>query len=129
MSTIKMQRIVGTDPSADKRIAELRTKMSANGDVVSAKSRQLTEAVFGEALSPVQVVERICSDVQRRGLDALLHYTEKLDKAKLDAESLRVPLDELADAHALAEPAFLDTLRRVRNNILYFQSGLVQNEA
>ena len=129
MPRIKIQRILGTDPSAEQRIAELQAKMSAQGDIVSPKSRQLTEAVFGEALSPAQVVERVCADVHKRGLEALLFYTEKFDRAKLDAESLRVSLDELEDAHALADPAFLDTLRRVRSNILYFQSGLVQNEA
>ena len=129
MPRIKIQRILGTDPSAEQRIAELQAKMSAQGDIVSPKSRQLTEAVFGEALSPAQVVERVCADVHKRGLEALLFYTEKFDRAKLDAESLRVSLDELADAHALADPAFLDTLRRVRSNILYFQAGLVQNEA
>lgn len=129
MSNIKIQRIIGTDPSAAKQIAQLRAKMSAQGDIVSPKSRQLTEAVFGEALSPARVVERVCLDVQRRGLEAVLFYTEKFDKARLDAGSLRVSDEELSEAHAAADPAFLETLRRVRNNILCFQSGLLQSDA
>src|SRR2546425_1237931 len=99
MAAIKMQRIVHSDASCERQITALRTKMNVQGDVVSPRSRQLTEAVFGEALSPAQVVERICLDVQKRGLEAALFYTEKFDKARLDASSLRVSADELAEAH------------------------------
>src|SRR5271156_540135 len=93
------------------------------------RSRQLTEAVFGEALPPGRVVERICADVRSRGLDALLHYTERLDGVRLDRARLRVDGRELAEAHAAAEPAFLETLRRVRQNVLSFQLGLIHGDA
>ena len=56
----------------------------------SARGRELTEKVFGEALPPVRVVERICEDVRKRGREAVFHYTEQLDRVRLDADTLRV---------------------------------------
>ena len=53
---------------------------------------------------PTEVVERICSDVRTQGLDAVLRYTAKLDGAQLSANTLRVPADDLASAHAHAAP-------------------------
>ena len=41
-----------------------------------------TIEVFGKPLSPLQVVERICSRVRTRGLDAVLRYTAKLDSVR-----------------------------------------------
>ena len=86
------------------QIAQLRKKLAPTGDVVSEAGRKKTVEVFGEPLSPAEVVERICSDVRTRGLEAVLDYTAKLDKVKLTADTLRVPAQELAAAHAKAGP-------------------------
>jgi len=67
--------------------------------------------------------------VRTRGAAALLHYTEAFDRVRLDADTLRVNRAELAQAHAAADPAFLETVRRVRKNILAFQTGLRQRDA
>ena len=40
-----------------------------------------------------------------------------------------MPADELAAAHAAADPAFLDTVRRIRDNVLQFQIGLLRTDA
>src|SRR5881392_2198400 len=94
-------------------LAALRRKLSPAGNVVSEAGRRRTVEVFGEALSPQQVVERICGDVQQRGLAAVLEYSRKLDKAELTAETIRVSAAELKAAHSQAEPAFLATVRQV----------------
>src|SRR4029077_7422779 len=78
---------------------------------------------------PGRVVERICADVRARGLPAVLHFTDQLDGVRLERGSLRVSAKELAQAHAAAEPAFLETLRRVRQNVLGFQLGLLHGDA
>jgi len=124
-----MRRIQLGSPGAADQLARLRTQLSAQGDVVSARGRELTEKVFGEALPPVRVVERICDDVRQRGREAVFHYTEQLDRVRLDADTLRIGRSELAQAHAAAEPAFLETVRRVRQNILSFQLGLLHRTA
>lgn len=99
------------------------------GEIVSPKSRELTKKVFGEALSPVEVVERICTDVQTGGVAALLKYTELFDKVKLTRDQLRISVDEIRAAHAAADPVFLNTIRNIRQNILSFQMGLIHSDA
>ena len=51
--------------------AELRERLSPRGNIVSEAGRRRTIEVFGEPLSPQQVVERICEDVRSKGLAAL----------------------------------------------------------
>ncbi len=50
----------------------LREQLSPSGNVVSPKGRELTLKVFGEALSPTAVVERICAQVKKEGIKAHL---------------------------------------------------------
>ena len=106
---------------AAAEIEQLLQRLGAQGQVVSPRGRELTERVFGEALPPARVVERVCDDVRRDGLQALLRYTELLDGATLTRETVRVSTGELASAHAAADTAFLQTIRRVRENVLAFQ--------
>jgi histidinol dehydrogenase len=129
MDGIKIARIRCADKEAAEELAALRRRLSPQGEVVSPRGRELTQAVFGEPLPPVRVVERICNDVRQRGLKALLHYTEQFDRVRLTSRTLRVSDSELDQAHAAAESDFLDTVRRVRQNILSFQLGLLHRDA
>jgi histidinol dehydrogenase len=129
MSAITIRRIRFADPDGGERIAALLSRLSMQGDIVSPRGREITERVFGQPLTPVQVVERVCEDVRQRGLPALLHYTEQFDAAKITPETLRVSQVELEAAHAAADSAFLETLRRVRQNIMSFQLGLLHGDA
>lgn len=109
-------------------LAELRRKLSPQGDVVSEAGRQRTVALFGEALAPRQVVQRICSDVRERGLQAVLEYTQKLDGKALTAETIRVTREELSAAHAACDKAFLKTIRTIRDNVSEFQSRILHED-
>jgi len=123
-----MQRIDTSQPGAAEQLAALRQKLAPTGDVVSEAGRQKTIEVFGEPLSPVQTVERICGEVQSRGLEAVLDYTAKLDGADITADTLRVAPEELAAAHAAADPEFLETIRRIRANVLRFQQAILHSD-
>jgi len=122
---VSIQRIDTSEAEAESQIAALRQKLAPEGHVVSEAGRQKTIEVFGEPLSPHQTVETICRDVRQRGLEAVLHYTDKFDGKQLTADALRVPADELAAAHAAADPEFLETVRRVRENVLLFQRAIL----
>ena len=111
-----------------KALAELRRKLSPQGDVVSESGRQRTMALFGEPLAPRQVVQRICADVRERGLPAVLEYTAKLDGKTLDIQSMRVTREELAAAHANCDKRLLETIRRIRENIVEFQSRILHED-
>src|SRR4051794_1956255 len=120
-----IQRIRTADAVSAGQLARLRTQLSTQGDVVSPRSQALTIKVFGEPLSPQKVVERICNEVRTRGVEALFHYTEQFDRTQLTPQTLRISRAELTEAHSQADPALLETIRRVRLNILAFQSGVL----
>jgi len=107
---------------------ELRRRLSPGGDVVSREGRERTMKIFGQALTPVEVVSRICRDVQEKGLEAVLDYSARIDKADLTPQTLRVSQDELASAHAQADGQFLDTVRRVRRQIARFQEAILHGD-
>ena len=109
-------------------LQDLAVRLSPSGDIVSEAGRRRTIEVFGEPLSPQQVVERICSEVRQQGMEALLRYCASLDNADLTADTLRVPSAELASAHAKATPEFLRSIGRIRDNIHEFQSAILQRD-
>lgn len=123
---LKIQRVDAREGSAEI-LQQLRNKLSPQGDVVSPRGRALTEEVFGEPLTPVQVVQRICEDVRVEGTSALLRYTKSLDKADLSPESLRVPAEALAKAHSDADPCLIESIRRIRDNVAEFQQAILHS--
>ena len=125
---LNIRRIDSRRQDIRAAMAELRQRLSPRGNVVSEAGRQRTIEVFGEPLSPAQVVERICRDVETRGLAAVLDYSARIDKSQLTAETIRVPAEELQKAHAKADPAFLATIRRVRENIRTFQEAILHRD-
>ena len=115
--------------NASELFRELRDKLSPRGDVVSEAGRQRTIELFGEALSPREVVQRICEDVRTHGVDALLEYTAKLDRKQLTPDTIRVPQEELQAASENASPEFLSVVRQIRDNIAEFQTAVLPNDA
>lgn len=126
---LKIERIDCRQADARKAIARLRQKLSPRGDVVSPRGRERTIAVFGEPLTPQQVVDRICSDVRSHGLEALLDYTRRIDGVSLDRSSVTVTSEELAQAYKEADRAYLRAIGRIRHNIFAFQSGILHRDA
>jgi len=125
---LQIRRIDARRSNVDGLLGELREKLSPRGDVVSERGRQKTIEVFGEPLTPSEVVQRICEDVRTGGTEALLGYSRSLDGATLTASTLRVPAAELASAHAQADPRFLETIGRIRENIREFQSAILHRD-
>src|SRR5204863_7414231 len=107
MERLKMRRISYRATDAADQLQQLCRQLGLQADVVSPRGKALTEQVFGQALTPAQVVERICTDVRKDGLSALLRYTEQLDKAVLTGAKLRVSDEEFEAAHKAAAPEFL----------------------
>lgn len=127
-SQLNILRVDTRQDDVAEKLAELREKLSPRGDVVSEAGRQKTIEVFGEPLSPQQVVEQICNDVRQDGIAALLDYSRKLDGADLTADSIRVDAEEIKAAHRQADPDFLATVRRIQANIREFQSAILHQD-
>jgi len=112
----------------EERLEELRKKLSPDGTVVSERSAQLTMSLFGEAISPQQVVERICREVRIQGTQAVLKYARALDDPRMDASRLRVPSERMVEAHKAVAPEFLQAVRAIRNNIARFQQAILHKD-
>lgn len=128
VAELAIQRIDARRDDVAARLAALREKLSPRGDIVSEAGRRRTIDVFGEPLSPQQVVERIAQAVRDEGLPAVLRFTRQLDRVELTAGTLRVSPSELTQAHAQADPEFLATVRRIRDNILDFQTAILHQD-
>jgi len=129
---MQILRIDTRNSDAAQQIRQLREKLSPKGDVVSEAGRQRTIDIFGQPLSPREVVEKICNDVENNGLPALLDYSAKIDGwqeavggRRQAAAELRVPLDELEAAAKKADRKLLEAVRRVRQNIEEFQRAIL----
>ncbi len=128
VTSLKILRVDSRRTDVRAALAALRQALSPRGSIVSEAGRRRTLEVFGKALTPLQVVEKICEDVRRDGLSAVLDYSARIDKAQLTADTIRVSAAELAEAHRQADPAFLATIGRIRANILEFQGALVPTD-
>jgi histidinol dehydrogenase len=126
--TLRIRRIDCASDDARKAIAALRDELSPRGNVVSPEGKARTIAAFGEPLEPQQVVERICADVAVRGLDAVLDYSRRIDGVSLSLGQVRVTPEQLALAHAKADPAYLETIARVRSNVHAYQSAILEHD-
>jgi histidinol dehydrogenase len=122
------ERIDLSSADGRQRLDALRTTLASQGEMVSPTGRQRTIDVFGEPLTPRQVVERICGDVKSKGLAALLDYTRRIDNADVTPASLFVDPAALAAAHAAAEPGFLAAVRRIKANVERFQEALLARD-
>ena len=96
-------------------------KIYSYGEVPASEifSRQSPTANVSDAVSA------IIAEVVSRGDEALFEFTAKFDKAQLS--SLEVTSEEIDEAFAAVDPAFLDILREAADNIRAFHSKQVRN--
>ncbi len=125
---LQIQTIDTRQDDVEQKLAELRERLSPRGNVVSEAGRRKTIEVFGSALAPAEVVRTICEDVRQQGMAAVLKYGKALDQADLAADQLRVHPDELHRAHQQASPKFLQSVGRIRDNILHFQRAILHGD-
>ena len=74
--------------------------------------------IFGEELSPQEVVDRIINDVRGKGDEALFRYTSKLDGVELD--SLEVSRQELSAAYDVVDEELVSALELAAKRIRGF---------
>lgn len=76
------------------------------------------QRIFGEALTPEQVVARILRDVRARGDAALREYAERIDGSRL--ETIEVPAAEIDAAFAGLDPKLRDALEVAARQVRAF---------
>lgn len=82
-------------------------------------------AIFGEALTPDQVVARIIDDVRARGDAAVLDYSRRIDGAELPA--LRVPAERIGEAWRAIRPELREALELAAARIEAFHRRQPRN--
>jgi histidinol dehydrogenase len=122
------RRIDLSVPGGRHELDALRHTLASQGDLVSPAGRQRTIDVFGSPLTPRQVVERICTAVRERGLEAVLEYSRRIDGGTPTRESLFVSPEALAKAHAEADAGFLAAVRRIRDRVTRFQEAILARD-
>ncbi|MCC7106838.1 MAG: histidinol dehydrogenase [Chloroflexi bacterium] len=81
--------------------------------------------VFGQELTPEQVVNRILADVRRQGDAAVRDYTKRIDGR--DLTEMRVPVEAIEAAAARVSPALLDALKLAAGRIRIFHERARRN--
>ncbi|MFO7897948.1 MAG: histidinol dehydrogenase [Planctomycetota bacterium] len=109
---------------AGSAIARLSERLAIFERESSARSAELTRKVFGEALAPSRVVDRIVDAVRRRGDDAVSEYTLKLDGAILTPDLFRVDPSVALQAEKGADEGFLSAVRLAAENVRAYQEAI-----
>ncbi len=123
-----VRRVDGRSSDAQAELLALRPQLSPDGTVVTERGRALTMRAFGEALSPLLSVERICQSVKTRGVPAVQEFSRAFDGFELTKANLRVRADELAAAHHAARPGLLEAVRAVRKQVLAYQQAILNKD-
>lgn len=74
-----------------------------------------------------QVVAEILADVKENKDQALFAYTEKFDKAQIQAGTIQVKDAEIAEAYEQTSPELIAIIRKAKENILDFHGKQKQN--
>jgi histidinol dehydrogenase len=103
---------------ADARSALTRTFGESK---VSEATLERNAKLYGERLTPQQVVDRILREVRVEGDAAVLRYAEKLDG--VPGFGLEVPRSELEYARDSLEPALLEAIRHAIRRVRAFHEA------
>ncbi len=116
-----MKTINTGKPGASRELLRFRRKLNLQEGLVTQAARRKTIEVFGEPLSPREVVCRIIRDVRKRGDAAVLEYLRKIDGVRLKAGQLAVTCAEMEAAERLVSADLCAALRLAKRNIALFQ--------
>ena len=101
-------------------IAALLKKKAFDETELSPGVQAACDRMWGEHLTAAQIVDRIVWGVRQGGDEALLYFTNTIDRAGLTAETLRVTDREFDEARTLVDPKVVDSMTRAILNVKKF---------
>ena len=101
-------------------IAALLKKIAFDETELSPGVQAACDRMWGEHLTAAQIVDRIVWGVRKGGDEALLYFTNTIDRAGLTAETLRVTDREFDEARTLVDPAVIESITRAIMNVKKF---------
>ncbi len=114
--------------SGEEQIAGILTKPAFDEVIVSEKVRERICRTFGEAISPLQLVERIVRDIRTKGDAAVLEYSAKIDGVTLTAAGMEVTAEEKRQAIEGLDEELLAALKKAAENVRCFHQEQKENE-
>lgn len=83
--------------------------------------KEALEALIGRSPSGYEeqekAVREIIEEIRTRGDEALFAYEKKFDRCDLTKETVRVSREEIEEAYAALDPAFIEVLKKAAANI------------
>ena len=102
-------------------VAERLLKKKAFDELtLNDRIRQSNVEIFGEDLSPTDLVHRIVQDVRYKEDEALFHYTKLLDHVDLTPKNLMVSEEEFQAAERSVNPDVVASLKKAADNIFSY---------
>ncbi|MBQ7453903.1 MAG: histidinol dehydrogenase [Selenomonadaceae bacterium] len=114
-------RIVNSKKVGRVEVERLLTKKSFDELELSPKVRAANKKIFGEDLSAIEIVRRIVNDVRRRGDDALVEWTKKIDGVELSGD-FGLNMSELKIAEGFIRSEVFEALKVAAENIRSYHS-------
>ena len=108
-------RIIKTDSSQGKAAVSALRDMLRRGALTAD----------AEAVDVRKIVRDIIDDVEGRRDVAAAEITSRLDRAEVTPDTIRVPKEQILDAHQAADGEFLQLVRRVSDNIREYQESIL----
>jgi histidinol dehydrogenase len=121
---MKSLPIARFDDLAEARRVLLGRRSLEETPLPSAVGERIRE-VFGQDLTPTQVVERILADVRAEGDDAVRRYSRKIDGGEV--ADLRVTEDAIEAAVAIVPPAVYAALEAAGERVRAFHERAKRN--
>ena len=109
-------------------IAIIKTDSSQGQAAVSALREVLCKGDLtagAETVDVRKIVRDIIADVEERRDVAAAELTSQLDRADVTPNTIRVPEEQIAEAHRAADGEFLQLVRRVADNIRQYQESIL----
>ena len=110
-------KIINAKEAGKDEIFRLLKKAPFDEVELSPKIREANKKLFGEDLSPAELVRRIVRDVREKGDEALLSYTKMFDGVETLASDLIVAEDEFKAAESEADSEVVAALSKAAANI------------
>lgn len=90
-------------------------KKNKNYYIDNLKNR--AEAVQKDVIT---TVDKILSDIREYGDEAVINYTNKFDSVSVNAQNMKVTVDEIKKAYEVVDKKFIEAIKKSKDNIWFY---------
>ena len=120
-----LQTFAHNDPQLDERLGSAHSRMQHLIDEADAKARPFYEKTLGEALSIQACIERIFTEVENEGDDAVCRYSQAFDNSSITSADLVVDQAGIAAAWETCDETLRSALCTAVEQVRAYQERLL----